>query len=109
MTNTSSAEGPRLARSKVGRGSVNRPQPAASAAASSAMARGVGRMGVSSDEGGFQHDAAVHHAGGAAEQGGQRLGHLGGLAELAQEVDEPAHGPDQVALVAAERLLDDAR
>src|SRR6267143_3603070 len=36
-------------------------------------------------------------------------GHLGTLGELAEEVDEPAHRADQVALVAAEGLPHDPR
>src|SRR6266511_6494212 len=43
------------------------------------------------------------------EQRRQRLGHLGRLPELAQQVDEAAEGANQVALVAAERLLYDTR
>src|SRR5256885_15991306 len=54
-----------------------------------------------------EDDAAVDHAGRLEEQPRRRPRNLRALAELTQHVDEPAHGADEVAFVAAERFLDD--
>src|SRR5262245_47810819 len=57
----------------------------------------------------FQDYAAVDDPGGLVEQARRRRRDLPALRELAEDVEEPAHRPDQVALVTTERLLDDRR
>jgi hypothetical protein len=59
-------------------------------------------MRVSIYQGGFEHVASVHHPGRPPEQRRQRLGHLGRLPELTQEIDETPEGANQISLVAAE-------
>src|SRR5690348_15551751 len=67
----------------------------------------TGSLAGPSYQGGLEHDPAVDHPGGSAEQPGQGRLHLGRLRELAQHVDQPAHGADEIALVAPEGLLHD--
>src|SRR5712692_1279646 len=62
---------------------------------------------IRSDERGLENDAAVDHPSRLQQETRRRPGNLRALAELTEEIDEPAHGTDQVALVATERFLDD--
>src|SRR5690349_19483650 len=63
---------------------------------------------VSSNECAFEDDPSVDEARGLSEEPGRGRRDVGPLGELAQQVDEPPHRTDQVALVAGERLGDDA-
>src|SRR5262245_41118540 len=62
----------------------------------------------SSNERALEHDAAVDGAGGLRQQPGRDNRHLRTVRQLAQQVDQPAHGADQIALVAPERAVYDA-
>src|SRR5262245_48244860 len=63
----------------------------------------------SSHQGGLKHDSPVDDARGLGEKTPSLAAALRRLAELPEQVDEPAHGADQVALVTAEGRLHDAR
>src|SRR5262245_23174913 len=70
-----------------------------------------GRLGAGtswSNERAFQHDAAVDGARSLRQQPDRHHGHLRAVGQLAQQVDQPAHGADEIALVAAERAVHDA-
>src|SRR5262245_51955157 len=69
----------------------------------------AGRRPASSHQGGLQHDPPVDDARSLGEETPQLGPHLRRLAELPEQVDEPAHGADEVALVTAEGRLHDAR
>src|SRR5882724_689865 len=60
-------------------------------------------------QGRLEYDASVHYPGCPPQQCRQRLGHLGRLPELAQEIDEAPEGANQVSFVTAERVLYDTR
>src|SRR6185295_2906145 len=56
----------------------------------------------------LEDDAAVDGAGGLRQQPGGDHRDLRAVGQLAQQVDQPPHGPDQIALVAPERTVHDA-
>src|SRR4030095_3014717 len=56
----------------------------------------------------LQHDAAVDRARRLRQKPGRDDRKLRAVRQLAEQVDQPAHRPDQIALVAAERGLHDA-
>src|SRR5215470_8230118 len=111
----SSALGPRLVRSSTG--VVAAPQAVKKLVKVASTPRRTCRLMTPSlytapparpsNQGGLEHDPAVDHARGPAEQPGQGRLDLGRFRELAQDVDQPPHGADEIALVAAEGLLHD--
>jgi len=58
---------------------------------------------------GLEDDAAVNRPGGPAEDLLEVVRHLWRLGELAEDVDQAPHRPDEIAFMAPERLGDDPR
>src|SRR5262249_32889982 len=108
----SAAMGPRVVFSTTGCAAAH--APARSPAAMSPAGRSTRAIPTSSwqpptnlNQRRLEHDAASDHARRPPEERSEGRRHLGRLCELPQQIDESPERPNEIALVATERLLYD--